>query len=539
MVKATDAACVRNDSGHAGTRAATVDIGPLSRDRLSASLGGLDSEEADLATRVLETLRSRIGEQAFDRYFRDQTRLTLREGTLEIGAGSGFLTQVLSRRFGEQVRACLADVLDGAEARVEFVVDRSIHHPGGTGLPTPRVNRPESTPPPRRRDVHLGSLDNFVVGRSNELAYRAVCSMAGTDGPAALFLHGHCGMGKTHLLRGLAERYAAENPAARVRYTTGEEFTNEFIAAVRGDRIAAFRKQVRKLDLLCLDDVHFLSNKEATQTELLHTLDALNASGARLALASDEHPREISRLSERLANRFAACPAFHLAAPDEALRLKLVRHIAEKRGLAIEEAAIRLIAEHSGRQLGSLSGFGGSVRELEGLLLQVDAVSRLLPEHARREGAIGALLVRKALGLSASSEQGDAGSASMTGPRPRRPVPMEQIISETCRVLAVELKDLMGRGRHKRVVLARSLIVYLARRLTTLSFPEIARALGRPNHSTVITAEKRLAKQFASESRGGRLQDFVPGMPDGATAPQDTSVLDFAVGLHRRLASGG
>ncbi|MFZ4574358.1 MAG: DnaA ATPase domain-containing protein, partial [Phycisphaerales bacterium] len=277
--------------------------------------------------------------------------------------------------------------------------------------------------------------------------------------------------------------------------------------AVRANKVDAFRKGYRRVELLCIDDVHFLSNKEATQTELLHTLDAIGFEGAKLAFASDESPREIRKLSEKLVSRFMSGVVARIDIPDPELREKLVRALAKRRGMRLEEPAVKLIADRSMRAIGSLGGFGGSVRELEGLVIQVEAVHRLLPEFASN-GTIGVILVRKAFGLQESDSPIPIPLRS-----PRRPIAIEFVIEEVCRTLGVDFERLMGKGRHKRVVLARSLISYLARKLTTMSFPEIARAMGRPNHSTIITAQRRLEAELDRSPDTALGDELCPSFP--------------------------
>jgi chromosomal replication initiator protein len=187
-------------------------------------------------------------------------------------------------------------------------------------------------------------LDDFVVGLSNRLAYAGATRMADEDGPCApLFVHGPSGVGKTHLLQGLAARFTERRPGAVVRYISAEAFTNEFITAVRAGKIDAFRKLYRKVDLLCIDDVHFFSNKDATQSELLFTLDAVGLEGSRLALASDEHPREIQKLSERLLSRFLAGAVVRVDTPDPALREKLVKLAGDRMEAAWKDAGLPIL----------------------------------------------------------------------------------------------------------------------------------------------------------------------------------------------------
>lgn len=425
-----------------------------------------------------DRLRRALGANQFARYFSGQTRLAVSPDGVDVTAASDTLAKLIERRFAGR----LAEAFATAPERVRVRVDRALASPvvRPTTPPSPRpVSLPSAIPVGPGITPGRFSLDDFVVGFSNRVAHAAASRMADEDQHAGpLFMHGPCGVGKTHLLQGLAARFLQRRPLAAVRYTTAEAFTNDYVAAVRNNRIDAFRKIYRKLDLLCLDDAHFLANKEGTQTELLHTFDAVGLCGARVALASDEHPRHIAKLNEKLVSRFLSGAVVRLDPPDPELRERLVRRLAQRRGLALEEAAASLIAQHG----------QGSVRELDGLLIQVEAVLRLLPEFSGTRVA-GVIAVRKALGIADTA----------TAPRPRRPLSIEAISGEVCRLLSVELGDLMGKGRHKRVVLARAVCVHLCRRYTTHSYPEIARGIGRPNHSTVITAHQRLSGQMETQ----------------------------------------
>ena len=441
---------------------------------------GRSTDQPSRLSRILDRLAAQVGPDQFERYFDGQTRLQLDGDCLEVTVPTGFLAQLLDRRFGDQLKLACEET--DARVSLAFRVDRDAFPadiPAALGrAPSPRAR--EFAPSPQSARYHL---DQFLVGQSNRLAHAAAMRLAQDEGSGSIFVHGICGVGKTHLLQGLVHHFQTLRPRANVRYTTAEAFTNEFITAVRANKVDAFRKGYRRVELLCIDDVHFLANKDATQTELLHTLDAVGLDGAKVAFASDESPRDIRKLSEKLVSRFMSGVVARIDPPDPELREKLVRALALRRGLRLEEPAVKLIAERSMR---STSVHGGSIRELEGLIIQVEAVYRLLPEFASN-GSIGVILV-----LQESDNPSTTASRS-----PRRPIAIEFIIEEVCRTITVDFERLMGKGRHKRVVLARSLISYLARKLTTMSFPEIARAMGRPNHSTVITAQRRLDADLA------------------------------------------
>jgi chromosomal replication initiator protein len=470
------------------------------------------SEPVDMQ-HVLRRLSAEVGEEQFERYFLGQTRLAMRDNAaLHVTVTSSYLAQMLERRFGEALRRAT-----GA-ASLKFDIDRSVFTPRGAGPQSAGTvadagmgSSAHAVSKPARSHNFRASLEDFLVGSSNRVAYTAVRRMAEDDEPVAhVFLHGACGLGKTHLLQGACALFHQRTPRGLIRYVTGEQFTNEFIAAVRANKVDTFRKTYRGVDLLCIDDVHFLSNKDATQTELLHTFDAIGLAGARVILASDEHPREIAKISDKLTSRFLSGAVVKIDAPDPALRRQLITHVARKKGLVLDADAAELLAVRSSRAVGSLGGFGGSVREIEGLLNQVEAISRLLPgDEKRTAGTVSAGLVRRALGID---EPGSFSIAAGPG-MPRRPIPVSHIVDHVCQALAVDAGEFAGKGRHKRVVFARSVAAVLARQLTTQSFPEIARAMGRGNHSTIITAQRRLQRDLESKPHQLIESDLAPLHP--------------------------
>lgn len=341
--------------------------------------------------------------------------------------------------------------------------------PPGTS-PTGRWRRPDAT---RYR------LEDFVVGDSNRLGFTAACSLASPDsnpGFRALVLHGSCGLGKTHLLSGVLGRVIQRHPDARVRYVTAEQFANEFIASIGNHDVARFRQRYRGLDLLCIDDVHFLAGKQKTMAELEHTFESLDLAGARVVMASDAHPSQIADFSRRLTARLAGAVAVQLHKPDRATRLKIVEKLALERGLMIDASTVQTIADACVE----------SVREIQGALAKLEALAahaRLEDPDANPRGLISASLARRAVAEDISG-------------RVTRPIRVDTIAEVVCRGLRVDMSEVLGSGRHKRVVLARSICAWLARQLTAHSFPEIARSLHRPSHSTIVTQCQKVQRQI-------------------------------------------
>ncbi len=435
-----------------------------------------------MTARLCEDLAQRLGPTRFGLWFERTARLDLEADRLRVTVPTRFHADWIDRHFREDLRTAAAQT-SGSDLALELTVEPE-------AFPGLSVAMPNPVPPhlPRRRrgsgaagplDLRF-DLDRFVVGAGNEMAFRAACAMAeGTATFNPLFIHGGCGLGKTHLLHGICRRLRAAQPDARLRYVTGEQFTNEFIAAVRANDLDSFRRPYRQLDLLAIDDIHFLSNKNATQAEFLATFDAIGLTGAKIVLASDEHPRQIRQFHQRLVSRLLSGMVVEVQMPDAPTRLAIIRRWAQERGFVLQPAAAEALAHRC----------IGSVRDIEGTLTRLEALTTLESERpgdslsgTRME--IGMLLVTRLFGEESREH--------------RAPVRIEAIIDAVAARFGLDAARLAGKGRHKRIVLARSIASFLARRMTTRSFPEIARAMGRANHSTIFTAVQRIEQQLAS-----------------------------------------
>lgn len=458
----------------------------------------------DPRTRIGSEVARRVGPRRWDMWFDSTTDFVIEDGALRVEAESRFVADWIERHFRDAIQtAARAELGEGVEVKLAVrsrPVESRDAEPGtadATPVPPSPVGEPvgsdrRKTRPRDRRDPGP-TLDAFEIGDSNRLAFDAARRVAeDIEGAASiLFIHGDCGIGKTHLLRGLCALRRRVDRQARVRYVTGEQFTNEYIQAVRHQDLDAFRKKLRSLDLLAIDDVHFLSNKSATQSEFLHTVDAIAMSGATVVVASDAHPRTVNRFSGPLTSRFLSGMVVRLERPDRDLRVRLVRRLAVERGLSLSESAMDTLA----------SRCVASVRELLGGLARLDALVRI--DGVDRRDEIGSIAVQRALGDESTSSGG-------------RPIRVNRILEVVCESVGVEHDELLSSGRHRRVVLARGLAAYLAREMTNACFPEIASALGRTTHSTVHTADRRIRRQLEldeavtiGEGESIRLRDLV------------------------------
>lgn len=416
---------------------------------------------------LTRALQARIGEASYRMWF-GHTAIELKNSVLQVAAASKFEADWITRRFSKDLDAIAEDV--GASAthiHVRVPADEA------DAQEQPPSEAPQRSGRPRRR---LHDLDDLVVGVSNQLAWTAARTIV--DDPTAhhlspLFIHGDCGVGKTHLLQGICARFARQNAGSPMRYMTGEEFTNEFIQAVRHSQLEQFRRAMRRLHLLAVDDVHFVAGKTRTQDEILHTLDAIRLGGARIVLASDAHPNVIKRFNTALASRCTSGMLVQVDMPDEPLRRAVLERVSVVRGLPLTPAAIDAIVTQCPH----------SIRELHGLLARIGAIKAM----RQVEGPVTG---------------GDVAEATAEGRLAiRRPVTMDAVMAATCSILHLEQSDLSGSGRAKRVVLARGLIATIAREMTTASYPEIAMAMGRKTHSSVHASVKRVLADLKTGQR--------------------------------------
>lgn len=455
---------------------------------------------------ITRRLSEQIGEHRFAMWF-GEASIRIDGHRLEILAETRFVADWINHNFTSDLRVVAEKEL-GSSADVHIAVAsrtttashrHDLPRNGAQEAPAQRPAAPDRdrgrrpSLPGRRLDSST-TLDSFVVGPSNQLAWSAATRLAEEDNRSSvspLFIHGGCGLGKTHLLRGICRRcIELDGDASRIRYVTGEQFTNEYITAIRDGSVDRFRRSYRHVRLLAIDDVHFLSNKTRTQAEFLHTLDAIELTGARLALASDEHPHDIERFSKGLVSRFLCGMVVEVELPDSETRRALVRSLADRRHLRLTDAAVELLATRC----------PGSVRELQGALNRLEAMRMLDPDRLPSydpeqlmipglddpgHGMISSTMIQRML--------------KAHGQERTSPVKIEKVIEAVCQRIGVTREELAGRSRHRRISLARSLIAFLAREMTTHSYPEIARALGRTNHSSVHAAANRLTRSIEME----------------------------------------
>lgn len=322
------------------------------------------------------------------------------------------------------------------------------------------------------------TFDYFVTGPCNRLAHAAALAVAEEPGRAynPFFAFGLVGLGKTHLLHAICHAIRERQPTMTCRYLSCETFINQFIEAVEQGALHQFRYRYRHVDVLVIDDIQFLAERERSQEEFFHTFNTLYQSRGQVVLSADCSPSEISSLEERLVSRFNSGLVALLDRPCLETRMAIVRKKAKLRCIEVPEEVIRFIA----------GKVDTNVRELEGALIKIDALSQT------QTGVITLNLAQEAL---------DAG--------PGRPVKIATILETVARQLHVKVSDLQGRKRSKAVTHPRHMCVYLARQLTSQSLEEIGGYFGGRDHSTVLHAIRAIEQQVRDDPQLRQLLDVI------------------------------
>jgi chromosomal replication initiator protein len=313
-------------------------------------------------------------------------------------------------------------------------------------------------------------FETFVIGSSNRFAHAA--SVAVAESPAKaynpLFIYGHSGLGKTHLLHAIGHYAQTLGNARSVRYVSTEEFTNDFINSLRDDKTSAFQRRYRDVDILLIDDIQFLENRERTQEEFFHTFNTLHNANKQIVITSDRSPRQLATLEHRLRTRFEWGLLADIQPPDLETRIAILQKKAAQERLFAPPDVLEFIA----------SRIASSIRELEGALIRVTAFANL---------------TRSPVELSLAEEVLRDLIPDGSGPE----ITADQIMVSSAEYFGVSMEDLRGHSRSRVLVNARQVAMYLCRELTDLSLPRIGQAFGGRDHTTVMHADRKIRQQMA------------------------------------------
>ncbi len=405
---------------------------------------------------VLAHLKERITAQAFETWFSDTRAVTLSDNRLIVEVPNEFYIDWLEEHYSKVVREALKEA--GANS-IKLIY-----------RPAPKIEREEergfvAIKRPTTRLQARYTFDNFVVGKSNEFAYSAARAVAQSPSTAynPLFIYGGVGLGKTHLLQAIGNYILKNHRNLKIQYVPAETFMNEMIRAIQNRSMVSFKLKYRQLDVLLIDDIQFLTDKDRLQEEIFHTFNSLYDAGKQIVMTSDRPPREIPSIEERLVSRFQWGLVVDIKPPDLETRIAILRKKCEEEGVHLDDEILHFIAQKVRK----------NIRELEGCLVRIAAFHSLTRSPITLQVAEEILrdMIRESRGVEA-----------------------EDVIEAVSKIYNIPVREIKGKKRKREIVEARQVAMYLMRYELGMSLKAIGHSLGGRDHSTVIHSIEKVER---------------------------------------------
>lgn len=418
-----------------------------------------------LWNKFLGTIKPIIGTAKLRTFFSQCSIQSVEENKITVATPHAFAKATLNQQHLPLVEQIFADLLK-KKIKIEFIVKE--------GNAPPQSEEEVFFQPVRIQSVILNpkyTLENFVVGPSNNVAYAAAQAVVQNPGISynPLFLYGGTGVGKTHLMLGIGNALLAKKPYLKIIYCSSDKFMNDYVSAIQEHKMNSFRAKYRVADILLVDDIQFFSGREGTQDEFFHTFNELQSKNSQMVLTSDKAPQEIAKLEDRLKSRFAGGLMMDIQPPDFDTRVAILRAKCIEQGTVLPEDSLKLIA----------SSLDSNIRELEGKLIQIIQnlkTRNLMPAPENIAGFLNQPL-RKSNGID-----------------------HKQVLSTICSFFNITLKDLTGPKRYKELVLPRHITMYLLSEELNLTVEKIGEVLGGRDHTTVMHGRNRIRNLVVSDS---------------------------------------
>lgn len=428
--------------------------------------------------KVLNIIKEETSAANFKTWFSQTQLKSIDEEKLVLVVHSAFIKQQLASRYSELIQDSLKKVLDKSLI-IEYIVDPSIV---SKGLPqTEEEYSPFENPksqPISKVVTNLNpkySINNFVVGLTNNLAFAAAQAVVANPGTTynPLFIYGPSGVGKTHLMQAIGNAIVEKKPQTKLLYITSERFINDFVDAIQTKRTTQFRDKYRNIDLLLIDDIQFISGKDSTQEEFFHTFNELYSNNSQIILTSDRTPTEMQRLESRLLSRFQGGLMVDIQLPDFDTRVAILKAKLAERGESLPEEYLKIIAENT----------ESSTRELEGKLILVLQSIKYSPGPHSEE------TITKLLGKPTSGNNFD----------------QKKVLSTINQYFNTKMSDLIGPRRQKELVLPRQIAMFILYEDCKLPMEKIGEILGGRDHTTILHGIDKIRQAITRDREVQRL----------------------------------
>jgi chromosomal replication initiator protein len=448
-------------------------------------------QEDALWQAVLGEIELSISHGNFVTWFKGTSLIKHSDALIVIGVSNIFIKQQLERKYSDLIVKTLAKnglvskdieykIVSTGSKRARYsdgpAPSAAADYGEGPGRPAMKPGRSTAIGGGLAHSYRQGlneryTLDSFIVGSSNELAFAACQAVASQPGTKynPLFLYGGVGIGKTHLIQGVGNILAARTPNTKVLYISTEQFVQEFVDALRFRKTAAFASHYRTADVLIVDDIQFIAGKEKMQEEFFHTFNALHQANKQIIISADKPPKDIPTLEDRLRSRFAGGMSIDMQIPDFETRCAIVQTKAQAHNTELENEVVDYLA----------ANIQTNIRELEGALNQLLA-------YCEMRGLEPTLAIATSL-------------LNVSRTRPKH-LSAKQIIERTAKHFQIPFEDIVGPKRDKDIVVPRQVAMYMLRNELKLSFPKIARELGRKDHTTAIHSVEKIDREARSDA---------------------------------------
>lgn len=423
----------------------------------------------------LSKIEERVGNNIIDLWFRPIKLTQLKDQQITIDIPNRFFKDWIEDNYPDIIAESAGKIL-GYPVTVRFKVAEKVD-PEVRKMDIRLENRRQNL---ARRGIYLNPkyvFENFVIGVSNQFAQAASRAVADAPGRVynPLFIYGGVGLGKTHLITAIGNAVIDKKPDISVIYVSAEQFTNEVVSAIRHEKMGELKDKYRKVDLLLLDDIHFIANKTQTQEEFFHTFNAIYERQRQIVISSDRPPKEIGAVTDRLRSRFSMGLIADIQPPELETKVAIIQKKAEMEKIHVPEDVAYYLA----------SKVKSNIRELEGCLIRLGAQASLTGKPVNTEMAKNILhdLIEE----------------------DERPITTEHIQKVVCEYFALKLTDMKAKKRTKEIALPRQIAMYLCKQLTTLSLSDIGRNFGGKDHATVIYACKQTEEKKTKDEVFNRM----------------------------------